>query len=146
MKLLMHKEVSTRVPASAINRLFDLVADDEGSPDWPGQVNLVFTTDARIKKLNCDYRAKDKATDVLSFNIDPPQEPDGVFGEIYISVPYALRQAKDYGGGIWEELLRLSCHGFLHLFGYDHMNDKDARTMFDKQDAYLLKLRKSTIK
>ncbi len=146
MKLVMHKEVSARVPATAINCLFDLVTDDEGDPDWPGQVNLIFTTDAQIKRLNRDYRSKDKSTDVLSFNLDPPQEPHGVFGEIYISVPYARRQARGYGGGIFEELLRLSCHGFLHLFGYDHMNDKDARTMFDKQDAYLQQLRKSTRK
>ena len=136
MRLSVYKETPTRVPISGIRTLFDTVVEDEGDPDWPGRVNLVLTGDKRLQELNRQFRAKDRPTDVLSFNIDPPDE-DGVFGEIYISVPYASRQAADYGGTLREEYLRLFCHGLLHLFGYDHMKKADAARMEKRQETLL---------
>ena len=137
MKLSIHKEVATRVPVSGIKRLFDLVCDEEAEPGWESRVNVVFTNDKRLRDLNRQFRSKDATTDVLSFNVDEPEDADGVFGELYISVPFATRQAKGYGGTLREELIRLVCHGLLHLFGYDHEKPKDARRMEQRQEALL---------
>ena len=76
-------------------------------------------------------------TDVLSFNIDEISQEDGIFGEIYISVSAARKQAFSYGATLNEEILRLFCHGMLHLFGYDHMNKKDEKIMKEKENLFL---------
>jgi probable rRNA maturation factor len=137
MRLRTFKEAKTRVPLKKITLLFDLISADEAEADWQTDVNLIFTTDSHMKHLNSRFRKKDKSTDVLSFTIDDPGEPGGIFGEIYISVPTARRQAEQYGFSLTYEYLRLFCHGLLHLFGYDHMNDADASRMSRRERKYL---------
>lgn len=141
MKVATFKETKVRIPVSRIERLFELVVAEEADPDWPGQVNLVFTTDHRMREHNRRYRAKDSTTDVLAFKIDPPELDSGVFGEIYISAPLARRQATDGARTLSQELLHLTCHGLLHLFGYDHQNEAEARRMDSRQDYYLDRLK-----
>jgi probable rRNA maturation factor len=137
MNLRTFKEAKTRVPMKKISVLFDLITTDEADKKWRADINLIFTTDGHIKRLNSRFRKKDKSTDVLSFTLDEPDEPDGTFGEIYISVPTARRQADRYGHSLTHEYLRLFCHGLLHLFGYDHMKDDEAQVMERLEARYL---------
>ncbi len=141
MRLDVFKDTPVRLPAQKLIRLFEMVTAREGKKAWRGTVNLVLTTDRGITDLNRQYRSLDQPTDVLSFNIDPPEEAEATFGEIYISVPYVRRQARQYGRGIWDEFLLLFCHGLLHLFGYDHASQQDEAAMFGRQQDYLKRLR-----
>jgi probable rRNA maturation factor len=87
-----------------------------------GQVTVLLTTDAAIRKLNRQFRGKDKATDVLSF----PAEgigAQGMAGDLAISVTTALSQAKGQGHSLSTEIKVLILHGLLHLAGYDHEVD-----------------------
>jgi probable rRNA maturation factor len=87
-----------------------------------GEVTVLLTTDAAIRKLNRQFRHKDKATDVLSF----PAEGIGaekIAGDLAISVPTALRQAINHGHALTCELKILILHGLLHLAGHDHESD-----------------------
>ena len=89
-----------------------------------GEVAALLTTDAKIRRLNRDFRNKDKATDVLSFPAPTPvaeQEPSA--GDLAISVETAARQAEEAGHALFAELQVLLLHGVLHLAGYDHEND-----------------------
>ena len=79
-------------------------------------VNLNFVDDKAMKELNRKYRRKNQTTDVLSFNLNE----EGLLGEIYISLPQAKRQAKEYNCSLECELIRLTGHGILHLLGYTH--------------------------
>jgi probable rRNA maturation factor len=137
LRLFIFREAKTRLPLKRINAIFDLATQEEARPGWSGVVNLVFTDDRLIRKLNREHRKKDKATDVLSFSIDPPDSPQAVIGEIYISCSAARRQAKELGVDIVDEYLRLFCHGLLHLLGYDHMRSEDARLMRLREDHLL---------
>jgi probable rRNA maturation factor len=143
MKLVILKETPCRVPTTALKDLFAQVTGMEKAAARPHRVNLVFADNRRLQKLNREFRSKDKPTDVLSFNIDALDDPDGIFGEIYISVPYARRQAVAYGGTVREELLRLFGHGLLHLFGYDHKSSRDTKEMERLQECCLVRLGKS---
>ena len=86
---------------------------------------IAFVSDRRIKKLNKQFRATDKTTDVLSF----PAETDGFvesepnLGDIAISVERAEFQAKENGLSFDQEVAQLILHGLLHLCGYDHETD-----------------------
>ncbi len=96
-------------------------------------VSAAFVSEADIRRLNRQYRDKDKVTDVLSFNLD---EGD-LLGEVLLCYPQALRQAKELGHGVREELLFLLVHGLLHLHGFDHERPRDAARMFPLQKRIL---------
>ena len=82
---------------------------------------IAFVSDKRIRELNRQFRGVDKATDVLSFPADDPDESD--LGDIAVSVDTAATQAKENGLKLDEEVAQLILHGLLHLSGYDHETD-----------------------
>ncbi len=95
-----------------------------------GIITVIFTDDARIRRLNARFRGKNKATDVLSFNYLPPEafslaHKEDLLGELYISVETARRQARKFLHPLSVELNKLFVHGFLHLHGYDHEKNED---------------------
>lgn len=81
----------------------------------------MLTTDRKIRRLNRDFRRKDKATDVLSFPAAPG--PEELAGDLAISVDTARKQAASQGHALTCELKILILHGILHLAGYDHQTD-----------------------
>ena len=86
------------------------------------ELSVLFVNSRRMKLLNTLYRGIKKDTDVLSFPLMDKQPHHGalILGDIVISVPKALAQAKEFKVSFYDELLRLLVHGLLHLTGYDH--------------------------
>ena len=82
---------------------------------------IAFVSDKRIRELNRQFRSIDKATDVLSFPADGPNELN--LGDIAISAETAATQAKENGLSFDDEIAQLILHGLLHLSGYDHETD-----------------------
>jgi len=143
VRLNIFKQTTARVPRTRLIRLPNLILRGEGLKGLTGVVNLVFTTDRRMRQLNRDYRKINHSTDVLSFNLDDGKARDSVLGEIYISVPTATRQARRHQVSPASEYLRLAVHGLLHLLGYDHANPRDEQRMMLRQENYLSRLRGS---
>jgi probable rRNA maturation factor len=133
MKLEILNDTRNRLPGEMIRELFKIVVEGEADADWKATVNVVFVGDRRMQSLNHKHRRLNRPTDVLSFNLDRPETSDGVFGELYISCDAAKRQARAYGVSIIDEYVRLTCHGLLHLFGYDHKKTEDAAVMRNKE-------------
>lgn len=105
-------------------------------------VSLHIIGDKKMTDLNFQYRGKKKPTDVLSFAV---QEGDGGvasddWGDIFICLPQVKRQAKEHKISWKEEFYRMSIHGVLHLFGYDHMKEPDAQKMFRLQERFLAEI------
>jgi probable rRNA maturation factor len=96
-------------------------------------ISIIFTDDLSMRALNSDFRNKDKTTDVLSF----PMEDEEYLGEIYISIPQVLRQAPRFDASPGDELRRVSLHGLLHIFGYDHIKPSERKIMRSKEETYL---------
>jgi len=90
-------------------------------------VSVNFIGDDESHKLNKQYRNKDYATDVLSFNYESDVEVVGenkeLLGELYINIEQAKRQAKDFDNTLEEEIAELTAHGMLHLLGVHHEGD-----------------------
>jgi rRNA maturation RNase YbeY len=86
------------------------------------ELSVLFVNSRRMKVLNSRYRGIPKDTDVLSFPLRDEGLHHGpvMLGDIVISVPRALQQAKEFKVPFYDELLRLLVHGLLHLIGYDH--------------------------
>ena len=102
-------------------------------------LSVELVGDSRMRRLNREYRQQDRPTDVLAF---PMRESDNpcptLLGDVVISVPTALRQAREAGGSQDDELATLLVHGVLHLCGYDHeRNKKEAARMHRRERAIL---------
>lgn len=98
-------------------------------------VNIVEP--AEIKNINKKYRNKNKVTDVISFAFDETQASVIVLGEIYICLSQAIKQAKEFNHSLHREMCFLFVHGLLHLYGFDHLNEKDEQIMFKLQEKIL---------
>ena len=101
-------------------------------------LSLVIVGPKTIKTINNSYRNIDKVTDVISFAMldsGDIMKADGQIelGDIFINRNRVISQAKEYGHSTKREFVFLFVHGLLHLFGYDHMNEKDEKKMFALQ-------------
>lgn len=105
--------------------------------DIDGEVSIVFTDDAAIRVLNERWRGHDKATNVLSFAQDGPGRQAGMLGDIVLAQETVAREAALEGKLLNHHIAHMIVHGFLHLLGYDHQNDKDAETMEDLEHKAL---------
>ena len=120
------------------------------------EISVTFTDNEGIKALNKQYRDKDIETDVLSFPMLSyekagdfsfleeeseddfnPDTGEVMLGDIIISVDKVLEQAQSYGHSPKREFAFLIVHSMLHLFGYDHIDPKDAAIMEPKQKQIL---------
>lgn len=107
------------------------------------ELSVMFVDKEEIQEINKMYRDKDKVTDVISFALEE-DEPEitgldmpRVLGDIIICTDVAKEQADNYGHSFERELGFLALHGFLHLLGYDHMNEQDEKEMFGRQEQIL---------
>lgn len=134
------------------------VLDAEQCP-YEVQLNVLVTDNEGIHQFNREHRGIDKETDVLSFpnlefesvgvfDIDEDEEadyfdPDSgelILGDIIISADKVFEQAESYGHSPKREFAFLVAHSMLHLCGYDHMVEEEAKVMEGKQEATLAKL------
>ena len=126
-----------RVPRALIERILLRVGRAE---KICGDVHLIVVDDRRMRKLNRQFRNKDRPTDVLSFPNDrsfPGSEDENLVGEIYCSLDHCRRWSSANGGTIGAELARLAVHGCLHLLGYDHGSVAGRKEMTRLENRYL---------
>jgi probable rRNA maturation factor len=121
------------------------LADRQGQPfpAEPVEISLVFTDDAAIRTVNREWRNQDKPTNVLSFPAFPLQpggQPGPMLGDIVLAEETLRREALDLGIPFDDHLTHLLVHGFLHLFGYDHMTEEEAAVMEGLETRILAEL------
>ena len=96
------------------------------------ELSIALVDDGAISELNGEWRAKPRATDVLSFSLvegDFADHRGGMLGDVVISVETAAAQAADRKRGLDDTVARLLVHGVLHLIGHDHEDDDEAWVM-----------------
>ncbi len=119
---------------------------------YEAEVSLLLTDDETIHQINKEQRDIDRATDVLSFPMTDyvtegdfafleeegadcfhPETGELLLGDIVISGDKVLQQAESYGHSPLREYAFLIVHSLLHLVGYDHMEEQEAKRMEKKQ-------------
>lgn len=146
ISIRVKREFKSLVDEGWVKKIAKQVLRAEGVPS-PYEVSLFFTDSLRVRRLNRDYRGVDETTDVLAFYMLPREAsdsafvlpPDGVtrLGEVIISLPQAMQQAKEQGHSTQRELALLIIHGILHLLGYDHEKPDEESEMRGKEKALL---------
>lgn len=123
--------------AEALVRLAAFALDAAGVPGGHS-LSVALVDRARIAELKDRYYGERRATDVLSFPMDPPDTPaPAILGDVVICVDVAERQARALGRPVQDELEHLLVHGILHLAGYDHAQPADEVTMAREEQRIL---------
>lgn len=94
------------------------------------EVSILLTDDAHQRDLNRAWRGIDRPTNVLSFpQLEPFAPLAGLVGDITLARETLGREASEQGKAFSDHFVHLVVHGFLHLLGYDHMNETEALQM-----------------
>ena len=119
-----------------------------GEASAKANLTILLTGDQTLRRLNRDFRGKDKPTNVLSFPApqnpetqNPEiQNPEAYLGDIAIAHGVAAAEAKAAGRSLADHAAHLAVHGVLHLLGYDHEQDDEAEVMERLETHILAKL------
>ena len=122
-----------------LNKVVSTILDQEKMSDCV--INLRLLNDKEMKKLNMQFRQKDKTTNVLSFpNDDISLKQTKNIGDIAISVEYVKAEAKKEGKTFDDHIIHMLAHGVYHILGYDHENNENAVIMENKEIQTLKKI------
>lgn len=139
IKVLFFNEKRYPVAENFVRKIAVVVAKSE--KNLSGTIEIAIVDNDKIRELNRIWRGKNKVTDVLSFAwSDDKKIAAGMLGQIFISYPKILKQAKEYNVPVKEELARMAAHGILHIAGYTHGRAVDAKKMFAGQEKIVAKV------
>ena len=122
-----------------LNKIVSTILDQEKMSDCV--INLRLLNDKEMRKLNMQFRQKDKTTNVLSFpNDDISVKQTKNIGDIAISIEYVKAEAKKEGKTFDDHIVHMLAHGVYHILGYDHENNENAMIMENKEIQTLKKI------
>jgi len=101
-----------------------------------GELVYVLCNDEYLLKKNIQFLNHNTLTDVITFDYS---QDEIISGDILISTERVVENAKIFKVHYLTELHRVMVHGLLHLLGYKDKNEKDANTMYEKENYYLNK-------
>lgn len=105
------------------------------------EVNVLIVGSTAGRRYNREFRGRDYATNVLSFPFEPmPGEHSGLLGDLVICAPVVAREAREQRKQARDHFAHMTIHGVLHLLGYDHESDADARRMESLETRILASL------
>ena len=128
-----------------INNIFNNIVDvlnyDSFLKNKTIEISITFTDDNNIRKINKEYRNCDKTTNVLSFPLYEKElfnlkEEYILLGDIVLSYDTIKNESIEIT--FEDHLTHLIIHSILHLFGFDHIEDKEAEEM-EKIEINILK-------
>jgi probable rRNA maturation factor len=127
--------VATRLLRSIVIRF---LKETESIPSYELCFHLVDAPEmSRVNKKFLDHEG---STDVITFDHQDDPDAGHLYGEIYISLADAIKQARQFQTSWQSELVRYAVHGILHLCGYDDLTDEDRREMKQVENRCLRKL------
>lgn len=128
--------------ADQIDHIVSTVLDTLGLVvEGPAELSLLLTNDEEQQKLNANWRQKDKSTNVLSFpQIEPDEAIEGMLGDISFAYETVKQEAETEQKQFDHHFAHLLVHGFLHILGYDHLEDDEAEEMEAAERKILARL------
>ncbi len=98
-----------------------------------GEIQFVFCYDAYLLEINEKYLQHNTLTDIITF----PYSYDPVNCDIFISVERVRENAREFKQPFERELMRVMCHGVLHMLGYGDKSKPERRIMRSREDYWL---------
>src|SRR5690606_10722555 len=114
----------------ATTAIFEALKQSKAKIAGIAELSIVLMDDAEQQVLNREWRQIDKPTNVLSFpQIEPFAPVLGILGDITLARETLEREAAEQGVSFTDHFTHLVVHGFLHILGYDHIQEQDALVM-----------------
>ncbi len=132
-----HEHPPRRISRKETLRVVQIVLRNEPGPRW--DLSVVFTNDRTMRRINRTFLGHNVVTDVIAF---PLRDAMNIDAEVYVNLDQAVRQAKEEGIAVREEVRRLLIHGTLHILGYRDSTKTQRHRMRKLEDRYLALLRK----
>jgi probable rRNA maturation factor len=129
--------------AALVRKAIRAAASTKSASTPHTELAIVLTNDSAIRALNRQWRKLDAPTNVLSFPakaVRAEHTAPRQLGDIVIAFETAAREAATEGKRFEHHLVHLAIHGFLHLLGYDHDSDREAKKMERLEVAILARL------
>lgn len=139
MEVIVVNETKTKISARRLNAVAAQVIElllkknlrNKKRLRAKSEMTFVFLSTRSMKKINHQFRKKNRATDVLSFSSEDPAS----MGELVFCLDVLKKQARSQKHALDRELLYMMVHGILHLLGYDHeLSKSEEKRMFSLQD------------
>ena len=138
--IVIEEGVACPISVEEIEADCNLVLLEEGV-ERPCTVSISVVSDVEIQQVNLEWREKNAPTDVISLEVERPDDPDLApgemceLGDIILAPNFIARQAKEYGTTEADEFRLMLVHAMLHLLGYDHIEDDEAEVMEAREDS-----------
>ena len=105
------------------------------------ELTIVIADEAQSQQLNNDYRGKNKPTNVLSFEFEAPAGIElPLVGDLVICPAIVLAESIEQEKSFHDHFAHMVIHGCLHLLGFDHIKDEDAKEMESIEKQLLAEL------
>ena len=127
-------KVNEKLLTSLVRKISHFAGEDYGI------VSISFVGEKRIRNINKKFRGIDKPTNVISFPFMDSFGKIKIIGDIVICLQIAKKQAKKEGNNFTDYVAFLIIHAFLHLLGYDHIEEKDRVIMEKKEEEIFHKI------
>ncbi len=144
MSIEVNNESAIEVDEVVLQRL-SMYALDQLHVHPDAELGIVLVDEAAMEQLHVQWMDEPGPTDVLSFPMDELRpgtddimSPAGLLGDIVLCPQVAIGQAETAGHELLDELLLLTCHGLLHLLGFDHAVPEEEKEMFGIQRDILI--------
>ena len=104
-----------------------------------GSINVIFTSNDYLLRINQEYLNHNFFTDVITFNYN---EEKRISGDIFVSIEQVQINSAEYGVVFENEIARVIIHGLLHLCGYNDSSENQKESMKKEEDRALVLLKR----
>lgn len=130
--------------AATVHDVLAAAAARLGLPDdLQSEIAVTLADDETVRAANSQWRGKDRATNILSFpmaDLAPGDRPGPLCGDLLLAFQTVQREALAENKSLADHVRHLIVHGFLHLLGFDHVDDAEAEAMERLEIAILADL------
>ena len=132
-EIINQKFINYQLNESKISKIADIIFKNEKRSFE--KLSIILEDDEYLRSLKKQYFNQNFYTDVIAFNLADSGLP--IDGEIYISLPRIMDNAKEYNSNLNDEFKRIIIHGLLHLCGYNDQTVSDKKNMTNLEDQYI---------
>lgn len=142
ISLIVEGDASLAITEDELARVFEVVLSEEGV-SRPCSVSVSILDEPAMQQLNREWRGVDAPTDVISLECERPDDPDLApgepceLGDIAMAPAVLAAQAARFGSTAADETRLMAIHSLLHLLGYDHIEEDEAKVMEAREDELL---------